>query len=421
MSESNRKVNQDRSNVRLQRPELGFVVDELARRYSGGDEPSSLSLRSPSPDARRALADLLGTDRLPADPVRVSVAKLIAALGLASADDLRASVERLRGPLPNRRAERVARASSRESLWKWLVADSAAVGLGDLAAWAEALRAAGVRGEMTAYRQRLETALAVLRSLPCDGVSLAVLANDVAGDPHALDPGRSLSSLVLNGIACATGGEEARDAESARALWESAGVVPDVLSSSVLVLGLPGGNENPLGRWLAAAAEVSEPVVLTLATLRRWPPRPLPADSTAYVVENPSLIADAAARGWLGPPLICSSGRPSVATVSLLRRLGSEGAQLRQHADFDHAGLGITAWMADRAGTIPWRMSAADYAGGATRLRSAHRHSAVIPATPWDPTLQLEMSRCGVAVYEEEIRDELLAAILASPRTTTKA
>jgi hypothetical protein len=42
--------------------------------------------------------------------------------------------------------------------------------------------------------------------------------------------------------------------------------------------------------------------------------------------------------------------------VTLLRQLGADGAILAQHADFDLTGLGITAWLAERAGTRPWRM-----------------------------------------------------------------
>ncbi len=411
MSEAGHGMSAARSS-RLERPELGFVVDELVRRYTAGDAPTTLTLRGSSPDARRALADLLGIDRPLPDPVRISVVKLVRVLGLTSAAELRHSVERLRGPLPDRRAERAEKRMSREAMWVWLGSEAAAVRLGDLETWVDTVRSAGVRGEVAKHQQRLATALEVLRSLPRNGVSLANLANDVTGDPHALDPGHQLNTLVLDGIACATGADRATDAESARALWESVGVAPDVLSSSVLALGLPGSDNDPLGRWLDAAAGAGEPVVLTLAMLRRWPPPALPAQAAAYVVENPSLISEAASRSWSGPPLICSYGRPSVAVVTLLRQLASQGAQMRQHADFDPSGLAITAWLADRAGTIPWRMSSTDYLAAAQRLQSPLALGGAVPPTPWDPNLQVAMSRERVAVYEEEVREELLDAVL---------
>lgn len=39
---------------------------------------------------------------------------------------------------------------------------------------------------------------------------------------------------------------------------------------------------------------------------------------TVYVVENPSLIATAASQGMNGTLAMCSSGRPTVAVVTLL-------------------------------------------------------------------------------------------------------
>jgi hypothetical protein len=103
-----------------------------------------------------------------------------------------------------------------------------------------------------------------------------------------------------------------------------------------------------------------------------------------------------------------------VAVVTLLRQLASGGARLRQHADFDLAGLGITAWLADRAGTVPWRMTAADYATATTRLRTPLPLGAEVPPTGLDPARQVEMSRHRVAVYEEEVRDDLLAAMVGA-------
>jgi uncharacterized protein (TIGR02679 family) len=251
---------------------------------------------------------------------------------------------------------------------------------------------------------------AVLRALPADGVSLASLAADVLGDPHALDHGRRIPALVLDLVALASASEPAVDAEAVRLLWESVGVAPDPLSSSVLSLGLGAATAapGPLGDWLAASAAVAEPIVLTLAQLRRWPVEPLPADTTAIVVENPSIVAEAIRLGWRGPPIVCSSGRPSVAVVILLRQLGAEGASLLQHADFDGAGLGITAWLQARAGTTPWRMGAADYREALGVAEPASPGFERLPATPWDPALRAAMEASGSAVYEEQVRATIL-------------
>lgn len=404
----------DRATVRLGRAELVPVVDELARRLARAADatPARLTLRGLPLESRRALADLLGSDRLPAPQASLSVARLSAALGLSAGASLRPVVERLRGPLADRHAQQAADQQARVDLWTWLAEQVAFIDLGTgcnhLAAWVADQRAAGARGGVAAYRVRLDAVLRILRALPVDGQSLAAFASDLTSNPHAFDPGRPLTGFVLGAIAAALGQPSPSDAESVRVLWESVGVVPDPVSSNVLSLGLPGHAAPPLGSWLAAARSAGEPVVLTLANLRRWPVPPLRRGASLFVVENPSLVIEAAARLWDGPPIVCSSGRPSVAVMTLLRQLTADGATALQHADFDPAGLSITAWLADRAGTTPWRMSAADYRRAAT---GAANVTGPIPETPWDPTLRAAMAQIRVSVYEEQVRAELLAAM----------
>ena len=199
-----------------------------------------------------------------------------------------------------------------------------------------------------------------------------------------------------------------------RSLWESVGVVPDPLSSTVLVLGLSGEEGTPIGASLRAHAAAGEPVVLTFASLRRWPQPPLPPDASAYVVENPSLIAAAAALGWTAPPLICSSGRPTMAVVTLIRQLAADGAMVRQHADFDPAGLGITQWLTERAGTTPWRMTCGDYERAVDRGSGHAALNGPVPATPWDPDLHAAMSARGAVIDEESLRTSLLREAVSS-------
>jgi len=411
----------EQAAVRLSRPALVPLVDELARRIAEGTDPARLTLRGLPPDSRRALADLLGSDRLPPADTHLGTERLLGALALPPDTPLRSLVERLRGPIGDRRAQRAAEQAVRDELWSWLDAQAAELDLGtgpwSLGKWVAGLRAAGVRGGVAAYRARLESALAILRTLPQDGVSLAAFASDHASDPHALDHGVALPGLVLEAVALASGQERPSGAEAARALWESVGVVPDPLSSTVLAFGLPGHDATPSGQWLSAAAAAGEPVVLTLANLRRWPVPPLPPDARLYVVENPSLVAEAAATRWVGPPIVCSSGRPSVATVTLLRQLTAAGAQAFQHADFDPAGLSITQWLTRQAGTIPWRMDAADYAAHASPGRPTIQDP--IPDTPWDPALHDLLARERRPMYEEQVRAQLLAAMLVGTAGTT--
>jgi len=232
-----------------------------------------------------------------------------------------------------------------------------------------------------------------------------VLANDVLGDPHALDPSRPVARLVTGAIADAAGIRRPSTAEEVRAAWELVGVVPDPLSSNVLVLGLEVVSEHPLAPMLRRHRDASEPVVLTLSQLQRWPIDALDPNASAYVIENPALIASAAAQRWNGPAIVCSSGRPSVAVVTLLRHLGTPSYQ---HADFDVAGVGITAWLSEHAGTIPWLMTSSAYLAAAPTRRDRPRLRGAVRATPWDPRLAEAMNQEGVAVFEEEIADSLL-------------
>lgn len=404
---------------RLGIPALARLVDALAARYAQGDDPASVTLRDLDPEGQQALADLLGEARTRGPGARLGVARVAAALGLSDPAALRGVVEQLRGPLGNRRAERAAAAAAHAAVWDGFEVLVARLALPWAAAaretWLLRLQAYGPRGGEARHRRRLEGVVAVLRRLPADGIALPVLAQEALGDPHGLDPGRTVRAFVLDALAAAGFAPAAHDAESARALWEAAGVAPDPLSSGVLALGLapPGG--DPLATFLRASAGADEPAAITLAQLRRWPVAALRAGTPVFVVENPSLLVEAARDGAAGAIVVCSSGRPTVAVVTLLRQLTAAGAVARQHADFDHQGLAITAWLHERTGTRPWLMGADDY----RRAVQAVAHDGIpltlpLPPTPWDPALQQVMADVGVALHEEAVSSALLATVRAT-------
>jgi uncharacterized protein (TIGR02679 family) len=412
----------DRGSVvsRLSVTGLSPLVAELARRFEDGSPVTRITVRDLGDHERESVADLLGRDRLPASTVRLSLDALLEALELTGADELRRAVEAIVGPLGNRQAERDALRQRRTNLWAWCAEQIEDVpllaGTEGVASWMDVLRRAGVRGGADGepiYRQQLRRAITALGGLPVQApISLAAFADDRLADPHALDRGSTVAGLVLDGLAIALGQPRPRNAEGVRHLWEQVGVVPDPLSSTVTVLGLRPIGDDALASWLRYCSEMSEPTVVTLAQLRRWPLAPLGPSEGSYVVENPSLLSHAAAEGWTGPPIICSSGRPSIAAVTLIRQLGAEGSTCRQHADFDAAGLDITAWLSERAGTIPWLMTAYAYRTATTVKRQRVPLDSLVPDTPWDPDLAPVMIATGVAVYEEELRLTLLDAMV---------
>ncbi len=250
------------ATARLRRPELAPVVDELARRFGNGEVPVALTLRDLSAATRRAIADLLGSERLVGTTGRLSIARLLTSLHLDAVDELRLLVEELRGPLADRRADRQAAIAARNALWAWVERDVARLRVAKdpavLLPWVESLRASGIRGGVETYRGRLARVLSVLRGLPADGVGLVTLATDRAADPHALAYGSAVGTLTLDALACVADVPRPDDAESSRSLWERFGVVPDALSSTVLAIGVPGGSES-LGRPSAPGLQLRTP------------------------------------------------------------------------------------------------------------------------------------------------------------------
>jgi hypothetical protein len=67
--------------------------------------------------------------------------------------------------------------------------------------------------------------------------------------------------------------------------------------------------------------------------------------------------------------------------------------------------------MAERAGTVPWLMTADAYGEAIAVQRERVPLESTIPATGWDPGLGPAMRTAGVAVYEEELRITLLDAM----------
>lgn len=389
---------------RASRPALRPLWTELARRYGASSGAvSSVTLRDLAPDEQAALADLLGHDRLPGPSAQVRVAEVAAALGLAGTVDLRSVVEALTGPIGNRAAEREQRRREREELWTWVEAYSDRLRLGSWAAW---VRAAGVpAGDVAAHRERLADALAVLERVCGSGgpMVLAHLAADVLGDPHALDPGRAVTGLVIEALARRAGVDRVRRAEVVRALWSSAGVAADEYSPTVLVHGLRSIDPTPVGEASRAMAEVGEPAVLTSRQLQRWPIERVEA-SAALVVENPSVVAHLAGVGWNGLA-VCTGGWPNIAGLTLLRQLRAAGVMLHCHADFDPAGILIVRSLIDQVGAVPWRMRRSDYAEGAARAVVTFDDS--VADTPWDRELADEMRLRRRVVFEEDVRTVL--------------
>jgi uncharacterized protein (TIGR02679 family) len=392
----------------LARPALRPLWTALHDRLSSGRPVSRVRVGPLDEQQREAIADLLGLDRLPGQHLTVAVGHLDAVLAEICGRDARTVVTELVGPLDNHAARREHDRAERAALWDWLRAHELTTAQPALAGWVGHVRKAGmVGGSAPATRALLEDALRVLRQLPAQGQPLPVFAAEALGDPHALDEGTRLSSLVLRALAALYDTAAPDAAEQRRALWERAGVAGDELSTVVLAAGIRPAGAGLLRDLLTACADAGQAAALTLAQARlagaaRFPARPV------HVVENPSVLALALARfGAACPPMVCTSGWPNSAAILLLRGLAKDGATLRYHGDFDGEGIRIAAYVLAKTAAQPWRMTARDYLDAIATNPHGPDVGRVTPA-PWDPGLAPAMTQHRTAIVEESLADSLL-------------
>jgi uncharacterized protein (TIGR02679 family) len=150
---------------------------------------------------------------------------------------------------------------------------------------------------------------------------------------------------------------------------------------------------------------------LTVAELAAVDLSLVESGTVVWCCENPQVM-QAAARERIAATLVCLSGNPSSAGVTLLKRLQRAGAMVRYHGDFDWPGVAIAARIY-RAGAAPWRMNEVDYRQAVKALSEggtlplAGRRS----TTEWDRGLAVAMTELGVAVHEESLLETLLSDI----------
>ena len=374
-------------------------------RLSSGLPVSQVRLGPLDASQQEALADLLGLARLPGKRTSISMEKLDQALQDSLGLSLGQVVTRLIGPIGDRAGDRRRHNSARAELWNWLSSAPVVEAQPALRDWATALRSTGlIGGSVDRTRHELTQVLAVLRELPASGVPLPVFAETVLGDPHALDEDQRRSGLVLKALAAIYELPPPVDAQERRMLWQQAGIADDELSSSVLAAGLRLGGTDPVSKILRICADAGQAAALTLQQLRHAAD-PIDPPIAVRVVENPSVLAMALARFTSRcPPMICTSGWPSSASVLLLSRLASSGAKLYYHGDFDGEGLRIAANVMARTGAIPWRMTSDDYLGAVADGPPVGR----VTSVPWDSDLSAHLLRIGKTVSEERVASTLL-------------
>jgi len=214
----------------------------------------------------------------------------------------------------------------------------------------------------------------VLDRLPSPGQPerLALFAQRTSGDPHALDPDRAAGRLFLLALGDLKNGPQQtvlplQNRTQTLRLYNDMGLLVDTISSNVAVFNLAGaisagGSPDPL---LQVAGK--RVLLLPLRQVLEWQ-RVLPAGRDIYVFENPQVFEEVIAAQEMDtflPTLICTSGWPSVAALTLLDRLLAESPDNRlfYSGDFDLKGLQIAAFLLARypRHCLPWRFDADTY------------------------------------------------------------
>ena len=397
---------------RLGGPEYKKLFATVRRRLEAGgvDTARSVTLTGLNNTEREAIADLHGWKTMPKDPVRISLEKLDAALRASSVNAGIVEVEEaLGGPLIDCRASKDAAHEARERLWAQAASHHVVVRRPELASWLDDIRADGLLTRSAGRANvdeavLLELAMQVVGGLPAQGTLLAVLAAEVSGDAHALDPGRPLASLVLRAAVHLAGWSKVPSSAAARRrLWAEVGVLCDPLSAHVLVFGLrPEGNDR-LARNLREWADSGEPRRITLRELAGSTLTIAP-EANLFVCENPAVVAAAADNlGGRCTALVCVEGIPSTAALELLSRFRDGGTQIRFHADFDWGGVRIGNLLTEQLGAIPWRFTTSDYEAALVNASEAVPLKGASAGAIWDPDLEPAMLSAGRAVFEEQM------------------
>jgi uncharacterized protein (TIGR02679 family) len=251
--------------------------------------------------------------------------------------------------------------------------------------------------------QLVRHALSVLRGLPGPDTWLdrRQLASAITENPHALDHGTTLASLVI-AMLCAGG--RVQPGQPPRHAWGAVGIRCDDVVGGLVVLGIvPVGWSVPMGT----------PVTLPPRVLSKcdWPAPPFPG-YWVFVTENPSVISAAADLDTSNHAirLVCTNGTPSDVEIDSMARLAACGWRLAVRADFDAAGLShVGSILKAITAAVPWRMRVRDYLESLPSITANKVPLNEVPETPWDASLSKTILQHRVATFEESLLPDLIA------------
>jgi uncharacterized protein (TIGR02679 family) len=207
---------------------------------------------------------------------------------------------------------------------------------------------------------------------------LGLFAQRTSGDPHSLDPGRPAGRLFLQALGDIAGSGSVTMGQGRVQdirLYQDVGLLVDTISSNVAAFHLAmahnlDGSADPM--LATAGARI---LLLPLSQLMQWR-TVLPVGNDIYGIENPQVFEEVVAHLQTGadkpgravtelPTVVCTSGWPSVAALTLLDQLlmANPTSCLHYSGDMDLKGLQIATYLMERypARCLPWHIDAAAY------------------------------------------------------------
>ena len=288
----------------------------------------------------------------------------------------------------------------------------------------EALGAKAVRMLFDQNPDRAQSAaklcLHALDELPCwrEAVErLPVFANRLSGNPHALDADTTSGRWLYQALCDLFGVPVESASEWKREVLQEAGILTDELASHVMVLGVGTLRNDPWEHFFEQAAVMRMPLLLPLAFFKQkvaW--RHV---ERLYVVENPAVfqsLIDLFPNERELPPLVCTSGQPSVAALWLLDAFAAMGTQICYSGDFDWKGLEIACGLQKRyrEAFSAWRMGTDDYRScdSVVVFEEEHLNHLLEIEIAWDECLVQTVKQRNCKVFQESLLEKLLADLM---------
>jgi uncharacterized protein (TIGR02679 family) len=406
------------------------MFEQVRRKWESiGRVGGKIRLEGISEEERRCITGLLGVACQADGVVEVRLADLDKRLRDSRwAIGLEELIPLLTGqPLVSKKQRKEQQASAWDSFCRGLLAECLRE---ETRRWWENVHAGGALGSKTVKQlfdqdsERAQTVavlcLRALDELPCwKGTyeRLPVFANRLSGDPHALDSESLTGRLLYQAICDLVGVVPENTSEWKREVLQEVGLSTDELASYVTVLGLATLPDDPWHAFFERANAVRIPLLLPLAFFQEkvaWQTTKL-----LYVVENPSVfqsIIDLWPKERALPPIVCTSGQPSVAALRLLDAFAAMGAQICYSGDFDWKGIEMACSLQKRYGAFfsPWRMGAGDYLACSlgTAFEEEQLKGLLALEVPWDQELIGVMAERKRKIYQESLVEKLLEDLL---------